>query len=306
MHRGWGDLPVLLDERPVAAGPDADTPPLLLAACPLCHAGSGHQPLARFPQLAWVRCGCGLVYKRRAHAQAAAEHYGEAYFGSAGSGRGYDRRTRRRIAKSRHQILDVLNHVAPGPLLDIGCSMGYALRAAEALGLACCGVDCSDFAVQACRAQGLQAQLGRMGALPFADGSFAIVTMKHVLEHTPDPRVALADVARVLRPGGGVFIAVPHAGYRKAVRDPQRSGFYRPERHGTEHFLYFTPATLSRLLEDVGFRVCRVHPHLLHRQTTWPVQLVQRAFAPLRWAAQRAAESLALRKEFWVVATRAG
>jgi SAM-dependent methyltransferase len=258
-----------------------------------------------YPELTWVRCDCGLIYKRSEHADpAAAQFYESSYFGAGEQGRRYTQRTGRRIRKSRNQILDLLNHVAAGPLLDIGCSVGYTLRAARGLGLAPTGSDLSQYAIQACREQGFRAERGELASLPFADGEFALVTMKHVLEHTPDPRSALREVHRVLRPGGGVFIAIPHAGYRKAERSPQASRYYLPQAHGREHFVYYTPQTLTRLLAEVGFRVVAVNPQLLHRRAGRLRRTGELLLAPLRALAQRLADALRLRKEFWLVAVR--
>ncbi len=47
---------------------------------------------------------------------------------------------------------------------------------------------------------------GDLSHMPFADGSFDCVTMGWVLEHLPDPGPGLAEVERVLRPGGSAFI----------------------------------------------------------------------------------------------------
>lgn len=287
------------------SGPDnSSLQPVVLAACPLC-ARADARVLARHPELTWVQCGCGLVYKRSELPDpAAAQFYEDGYFGAGEQGRRYTQRTRRRIQKSRNQILDALNFTTAGPLLDIGCSVGYTLVAARELGLAPTGSDLSQYAVKTCREQGFRAEVGKLSRLPFADGEFAIVTMKHVLEHTPDPRAALREVRRVLRPGGAVFIAIPHAGYGKAVRDPQSSGYYLPAAHGREHFVYYTPATLSRLLAEEDYRVRAVHPRLLHRSAGLSRQVGECLVAPLRWVGQRLAGALALRKEFWLVATR--
>ena len=47
-------------------------------------------------------------------------------------------------------------------------------------------------------------------ALPFADGSFDYIFCSHVLEHVPDDRRAVAELRRVLRPGGTALVCVPH------------------------------------------------------------------------------------------------
>jgi SAM-dependent methyltransferase len=277
---------------------------LTVPQCPLCGAAD-HRIVARYPELVWVRCACGLIYKRwQRSGQLADDFYEGGYFGEGEQGRAYTRRAARRVAKSMHQIRDVLNHAPPGPLLDVGCSMGYTLRAAAHLGLPATGTDISEHAVATCRALGYRALPGRLDRLPFADGEFGIVTMKHVLEHTPDPRRALAEVRRVLRPGGGLFIAIPHGDYHKARRRPQSSRYFLPAVHGVEHFVYYTPRTLTRLLTDCGFTVARVHPALLHRVAPPPVRVMQALFAPWRGLAQFIANRFELRKEFWVVALR--
>jgi SAM-dependent methyltransferase len=56
---------------------------------------------------------------------------------------------------------------------------------------------------------GLGALQGSVHALPLADGSADVVSLLDVIEHLQDPRVALAEARRVLRPGGRLIINVP-------------------------------------------------------------------------------------------------
>jgi len=46
-------------------------------------------------------------------------------------------------------------------------------------------------------------------AMPFADGAFGAILCSHVLEHVPDDRAAMAELHRVLRPGGWAMVMVP-------------------------------------------------------------------------------------------------
>jgi ubiquinone/menaquinone biosynthesis C-methylase UbiE len=50
---------------------------------------------------------------------------------------------------------------------------------------------------------------GSAVAIPFADSSFDFVLCSEVLEHVPDPRRAIGEIARVLRPGGRLVLTVP-------------------------------------------------------------------------------------------------
>lgn len=273
--------------------------------CTLC-GSSDSRVLCSFPELTWVRCACGLIYKTEE--AIAPEVYQRDYFvNKPGARRPYDTRQRRRVSKSRKQILDLLNHIEPGPMLDVGCATGYTLQAAHDLGLDATGIDISEHAVFRCRERGFEAEVGRMDRIPFPDATFQMVVMKHVLEHTPLPREALAEIRRVTRSGGGVYIAVPHAGYAKSLRDPFTSRYYIPTSHGREHFVYYTPATLTRLLREEGFEAVRFpHPDLWHRRAPLAARVGALAIAPLRRLGQELRERLGLYKEFSVVAVRIG
>ncbi len=265
--------------------------------CPICRSDR-RTSLVEHDSLAFVRCRCGLVYKSRGESRFVEET--EPTWHPR-----YDRRQKRRVTKARWQILDVLNHVEPGPLLDIGCSLGYALEAASELGLEAKGLDLNQSLLEPCRKRGFDVQVGDVaGPYPFPDATFNIVLLKHVFEHTPDPRAALREIRRVLKPGGGMFIAVPNADYFKARLRPSSYYFFQPDSGGRYHFVYYTPETLQRLVDDEGFRTVRVHPHLWHRRVGWRTHLTNLALCPYRALDGRVRGSLGLLKEFWLVAVR--
>ena len=86
---------------------------------------------------------------------------------------------------------------------------------------------------------------GDAAALPFEDGSFDTVVSFHVLEHTEDPGKVVSEMARVLRPGGIVLLAVPFMwGLHELPRD----------------FFRLTPAGLVQLLERAGLERAYVEP----------------------------------------------
>ncbi|MEI6807232.1 MAG: methyltransferase domain-containing protein [bacterium] len=283
--------------------PDMTVPLTIQQKCPLC-GGVTYYAVATFPELTWVSCSCGLIYKRtEAEQSVAAAAYDETYFTESDRS-SYNKRTRHRIRKSKVQILNLLEHVRPGPLLDVGCSLGYGLAAAGELGLEAVGLDISEFAVETCRKRGFKAEKGSIDQMPFADATFQMVVMKHVLEHTPEPGTVLREVRRILRPGGAVFISTPQAGYNRAVKNPARSRFYRPENAGRDHFIYYTPVTLSRLLKEEQLVPVRIHPHIILRHACAAERYGRMAILPFFAAAQALADLLALRKEFWLVAMK--
>jgi len=138
--------------------------------------------------------------------------------------------------------------------LDIGCGDGVFLFELQRLGWAASGVEMDASAVQAARRQGLDARQATVEDLPFPPGSFAIVRMWHVLEHVRDPRAALTNARRLLRPGGELILGVPNVSslYRWCF-GPRWSGWDLPR-----HLGHFSPRTLMRLLRETGFTVVSI------------------------------------------------
>jgi SAM-dependent methyltransferase len=102
--------------------------------------------------------------------------------------------------------------------------------------------------------------------LPFADGGFDLVICAEVLEHIPAHDHAIAELARVLRPGGDLAISVPRYG-------PERlcwalSAQY-PEAEGG-HIRIYRKQHLIALLRRAGLEVRSAHhAHSLHTPYWW-------------------------------------
>ena len=111
-------------------------------------------------------------------------------------------------------------------LLDVGCGYGALVLGARERGIDAVGIELAGFEVDFARkrlvaerpgdAPGQVYLQGSALALPFAAGSFDVVTLMNVLEHVPDYRKALAEAARVLKPGGYLYAVCPnYAAFRK-------------------------------------------------------------------------------------------
>jgi SAM-dependent methyltransferase len=90
------------------------------------------------------------------------------------------------------------------PVVDVGCGEGELARHLPAR--AWVGVDASESMLSAAPEPHLRADAT---SLPFAADSFGAVALLYVLYHLADPRAALAEAHRVLRPGGIIAVAAP-------------------------------------------------------------------------------------------------
>lgn len=112
------------------------------------------------------------------------------------------------------QILPLIAEHLPveGTMLDIGAGEGQVSRMAAALGLETIGVDpaFTQVAVGVERGGGPRYMQGSATDLGVADGSVDAAVACLVFEHIPDLDAALAEVARVLRPGGRFLFLLNH------------------------------------------------------------------------------------------------
>jgi SAM-dependent methyltransferase len=114
---------------------------------------------------------------------------------------------------TRRALLDAIAGAAPRVILDAGCSSGYLLddlaRAYPSAQLI--GVDLLAGGLRRAHALVPRAQLlqADVRALPLADESVDAVLSANLLEHVPDDAGALAELRRVLRPGGLAALVVP-------------------------------------------------------------------------------------------------
>jgi 2-polyprenyl-3-methyl-5-hydroxy-6-metoxy-1,4-benzoquinol methylase len=98
--------------------------------------------------------------------------------------------------------------------------------------------------------------------LPYDTGSYDLVISMDVIEHLPSPEPWCAELFRVLRPGGSVFLTTPNYGFstlgvleRTVLEAVARyQGFSRKDLHPSK----FSRGRLRQILEDTGFREVNV------------------------------------------------
>lgn len=156
---------------------------------------------------------------------------------------------------------------ARGAVLEFGCGAGRNL---EALGLARpdlqrVGIDVSRTALAHAAARMPDVELRRPddpddpeGPLPAADGEFDAVLVLDVLEHLADPARVLAELHRVVKPGGALHLQVPCEGDALSVWRwlPPPARYWKRDLGG--HVQRFRRAELVQLVRNAGFAIERV------------------------------------------------
>lgn len=138
-------------------------------------------------------------------------------------------------------------------VLDVGCGFGwFELAALERGARSVVGIEPDAAGLETARRHvarpGVELRVAGATDLPFGDASFDTVAMWEVLEHLPkgsEPR-ALAEIARVLRDGGALYLSTPHTSLRARLTDP--AWWLIGHRH-------YAPARVAELAEAAGLRV---------------------------------------------------
>lgn len=247
------------------------TDPCVVCGCPTARAEAEIEGLPE--QLVTCEgCGLGALFPTP-DARRIQSFYPPAYYGSPGAKfeplveygvRAGARFRVKRLAGSLPRAARVL---------DVGCGRGVMLRALLDLGYEAHGVEISAEAAAGAdpRAKVHVAPDLTQAALP--DQFFDAVILWHVLEHLPHPDRVLAELHRILKPGGRLILAVPNYGSWQARL--MKSQWFHLDL--PRHLYHFTPRTLKRLLQQSGFR-CRSLRHfaLLQNPFGWLQSLLNR------------------------------
>ena len=165
-------------------------------------------------------------------------------------------------------------------LLDLGCGGGRHAFEAARRGGRVVALDAEDGEVRQVRDTiGAMVDAGQVSAdrgagavqgdalrLPFADAAFDRVIAAEVLEHIPDDAAAMAELARVLRPGGTMAVTVPRLG-------PEALNWALSDQYHNVpggHVRIYRRSTLLRRLRRAGLLpVASHHAHALHSPYWW-------------------------------------
>lgn len=215
-----------------------------------------------------------------------AEIYGEAYYDSWGEGDSTEAYWE--LKKALFRKLVGASGVAGGNAMDIGCATGACLSVLRERGFVPHGIDVNPYAIQRAKSlvPGARLSEGTLEEAGFERGTFSLIVMSDVLEHSRDPQGLLKTAERFLAPGGKILIVTPDL----ESLTSKLMGRWWPHIK-MEHLFYFSGRALRQMLEKCGFGEITIataykplNPDYAIRQfETYPVPVI----TPLAKAAHR-------------------
>jgi SAM-dependent methyltransferase len=126
---------------------------------------------------------------------------------------------------ARVPLIAAVAEVQPAQILEVGCGWGELAGWLERdTGAEVVAIDLSPHMVELARRSGVDARVADVQELPFADGEFDCVVAAWMLYHVPDLDRGLAELVRVLKPGGRLVVATNSVSHLLELRELVGSG----------------------------------------------------------------------------------
>ncbi len=233
-----------------------------LTACPLCSSAEFDAYDRDYRGIAIARCrSCHVLFMNPQYS----DEYLSAYYSTYITESDPPERERFLLAQKEGHLELVERFIAPGRMLSIGSGSGEELAIAKRRGWTVEGYDIDQATTaRVAKRLGVEVHSGDLFALPWETDAYDCVYLDQVLEHVKKPMDYLRLCHRILKPGGVLYLGVPNirslSSCLKTLQGKLGLKRTRGKHYDTwHHILYFSPATLPKLLErHYGFRVALV------------------------------------------------
>ena len=242
--------------------------------CPICEESAKH-PLHREGSYQMVRCpSCQFIYLNPRPTQESLFQFYQHYLPEEESSIGSWQKMMEPVFRRAIRLLQRCNET--GRLLDVGAGFGFFLSEMKAKGWESMGVEISQKGMDYAKdVLGVKVYPGPLEKAHFPDNHFDAITGFYVIEHLPNPMAFLKECYRILKPGGLLLLRYPHTTPTKNLLR-----FFGIENRLYDlpaHLADFSPGTIQRCLENVGFERCQ---HMIGSHTL-PHHLGKRAASSL-------------------------
>lgn len=177
--------------------------------------------------------------------QALSDFY-QAYYANAD----YKDKREKKIKRATRRIKRLSTLVNGSRFLDVGCNLGYAVEAAGKLGFDAHGIDVDEKAVEMAKQDfpNWFFELTNVKEFAQTEMQFDLVYCSEVIEHVPDFRDFAKDIAKLVSPGGVLFLTTPDAGHFKTPGNLLDWYEIKPP----EHLQWFRKKHLKALFKEFG------------------------------------------------------
>ncbi len=220
-------------------------------SCPVC-GGDAFTFLFKKLEEPFVRCnGCDLVMiNPRPHFEDVLNTYDADY------GQLYFKKKDKKMRRIRPWVRRIKKHfVAGGRWLDIGCSVGFVVYCSKEAGFEAFGVDVEPWGLEYARNElGLEnVSQGTLEAQNYSDGYFDVLSIYDVIEHVPDLNAFVAELKRILAPGGVIDLRTPDEGHWRVPSNLADWEAILP----SEHLYNFNHENLETLFNKHGLKIVK-------------------------------------------------
>jgi 2-polyprenyl-3-methyl-5-hydroxy-6-metoxy-1,4-benzoquinol methylase len=163
---------------------------------------------------------------------------------------------RKRTLQAKKNLIITETGIQQGTVLDIGCGTGAFLHTMQTAGWRITGLEPDDNArAKAKELYNLQPQSPE-GLLNLPAQYFDAITMWHVIEHVHELHAYINQLAKIIKPGGKILIAVPNY----TSNDAATYGMYWAAYDVPRHLYHFSPGAMRQLLAKHGLHVKDTKP----------------------------------------------
>jgi len=140
-----------------------------------------------------------------------------------------------------------------GKILDVGCGSGYFLKLAKDLGWEVYGTEVNPHLIKFAKDE-FGINIEKKTLKDFEEEKFDVVTMLEVIDLLRNPKEELKEVRRILKKDGLVFIRVNNGLWHCNLERFRKYFSFLGLYPSVLHLYSFTPRTLKRILQEVGFK----------------------------------------------------
>jgi ubiquinone/menaquinone biosynthesis C-methylase UbiE len=188
------------------------------------------------------------------------------------------------FAQRAEFIFSQIEKDKPAKILDVGCGRGFYLQtlAGYSFVKTLIGIEAKDEYLKKARSflsnKKIKVQKGNVYKLPFANNSFDYVILSEVLEHLENENLALQEIYRVLKKGGGLLVSVPHHDFpflwdplnfflMKVFKTHVRADWWTIAGIWADHQRLYTKQQLRNVLKANNFKLVKLEQNIFW---CWP------------------------------------